>query len=174
MFCSGCGFQLANGQPACPQCGRPVAPPIPPIPNIEMQVAGYASRIRALSIVWFVYGGLGLLLSAFGMMFAKTMMLGGFPWMHGHMGHDPFWPDFIGPAFFHMIWVLLVLRSALAFAAGWGLMNHAPWGRVVAIVAAFFNILKIPFGTALGIWTLVTLLGYRNATLYAQLPPRVP
>jgi hypothetical protein len=39
----------------------------------------------------------------------------------------------------------------------------------VAIVAAFLSLLKFPFGTALGIWTLITLLGYRNSTLYSQL-----
>jgi hypothetical protein len=30
-------------------------------------------------------------------------------------------------------------------------------------------LLKFPVGTALGIWTLVILMGYRNATLYDQL-----
>jgi hypothetical protein len=39
----------------------------------------------------------------------------------------------------------------------------------VAIVAAFLSVLKFPFGTAMGIWTLVMLLGYRNTTLYGQL-----
>jgi hypothetical protein len=39
----------------------------------------------------------------------------------------------------------------------------------VAIVAAFLSLLKFPLGTAMGIWTLVVLLGYRNATLYEQL-----
>jgi hypothetical protein len=29
--------------------------------------------------------------------------------------------------------------------------------------AAFLSLLKFPFGTAIGIWTLVVLLGYRNA-----------
>jgi hypothetical protein len=29
--------------------------------------------------------------------------------------------------------------------------------------------LKFPIGTALGIWSLVVLLGYRNTTLYEQL-----
>jgi hypothetical protein len=57
----------------------------------------------------------------------------------------------------------------LALAAGWGLMERAPWGRIVAIVAAFLSLLRFPFGTALGIWTLVVLLGYRNSTLYEQL-----
>jgi hypothetical protein len=48
-------------------------------------------------------------------------------------------------------------------------MERSEWGRIVAIVAAFLSILKFPFGTALGIWTLVMLLGYRNTTLYDQL-----
>jgi hypothetical protein len=28
---------------------------------------------------------------------------------------------------------------------------------------------NIPFGTGLGIWTMVVLMGYRNSTLYDQL-----
>jgi hypothetical protein len=63
----------------------------------------------------------------------------------------------------------MLVRSALALLAGWGLMERTQWGRVVAIVAAFFSLIRIPIGTALGIWTLVTLLGYRNTTLYDQL-----
>jgi uncharacterized membrane protein (DUF2068 family) len=71
-----------------------------------------------------------------------------------------------GPAFIHFIWVIVVVRAGLALAAGYGLMHRAPWGRILAVVAAFVSILKFPFGTALGIWTLVTLMGYRNTTLY--------
>jgi hypothetical protein len=48
-------------------------------------------------------------------------------------------------------------------------MERAPWGRIVAIVAAILSLLRFPCGTALGIWTLVVLLGNRNATLYEQL-----
>ena len=48
-------------------------------------------------------------------------------------------------------------------------MERSRWGRVLASVAAIFCMLKIPFGTAIGIWTLVLLLGYRNTTLYEQL-----
>jgi hypothetical protein len=40
---------------------------------------------------------------------------------------------------------------------------------VAAIIAAVFSLLRFPFGTALAIWTLVLLLGYRNSTLYDQL-----
>jgi hypothetical protein len=170
MYCSVCGQPLAPGQQACPQCGRPAVAPIPLVPNFEFQLANYASRVRALSTVWFIYGGLGLVVGVLGMTFANAFLTGGFGmWMRGGpWGRTPFGPNF-GPAFLHFIWVMIILRSALAFAAGYGLMERAPWGRVVAIVAAFLNLIKIPFGTAIGIWTLLTLLGYRNTTLYDQL-----
>jgi hypothetical protein len=66
-------------------------------------------------------------------------------------------------------WALIVVRSALALIAGWGLMERTQWGRLVAVAAAIVSLIKIPIGTALGIWTLVTLLGYRNTTLYDHL-----
>lgn len=165
MYCSACGQALVPGQPVCPQCGRPLAPAVPPIPNLNFQLQNYAGRIRALSIVWFIYAGLTLVTSLAGLIFAGHMMNGFGPWSRGPWGGG--WP--LGPGWIHFAMGFVVVRAALAFVAGWGLMERAPWGRVVAIVAAFFCLLKIPLGTALGIWTLVTLLGYRNATLYEQL-----
>jgi hypothetical protein len=73
------------------------------------------------------------------------------------------------PQLLHLAWIFILLRGGLALVAGLGLAERAAWGRVVAIVAAFLNLLKFPFGTALGIWTLVVLMGYRNSTLYDQL-----
>lgn len=172
MFCSGCGHVVEPGQQVCPQCGRPMAPPPPPpVPNLAFELANYANRIRALSTVWFIYGALVIVTGFIGLSFANAILNHGFgPWMHG-----PFQPgDFpLGPGFASAIirfgWIMVVLRAGLAFAAGWGLMERAPWGRVVAIVAAFLSILKIPLGTAMAIWSLVTLLGYRNTSLYDQL-----
>jgi hypothetical protein len=170
MYCSGCGQAVAPGQPVCPQCGRPTTVPIPPVPNMGFQLANYANRVRALGTVWFIYGALSLVLGIVGLQFASAFFNGGFgPWMHGPWAHGPVNPQWFGPAIIHFAWVMIVLRSGLALVAGWGLMHREPWGRVVAIVAAFLSILKIPFGTALAIWTLVTLLGYRNTTLYDQL-----
>ena len=166
MFCSGCGHALAAGQGFCPQCGRPAAPVVPPVPGLQFQLESYAGKVRALSTVWFIYGGLSLVLGFFGMAFAHAFLLNHFgPWRGA-----PFGPEFLGPAILHFAWLFVVLRSALAFAAGWGLMERAPWGRTVALVAAFMALIKFPIGTALGIWTLVMLLGYRNTALYEQLP----
>jgi hypothetical protein len=170
MFCSGCGQALVPGQPVCSQCGRPIGPPVPPVPNLQFQVANYAGRIRALSIVWFIFGGLYLVLGVIGLTFAHAFLSGPFgAWSHGPWSHGPFPPEMLGPAILRFAWVLVVLRSGLALAAGWGLMERTQWGRIVAIAAAFLCLIKVPIGTALGIWTLVTLLGYRNTTLYDQL-----
>jgi hypothetical protein len=158
------------GQAFCPKCGRPLVPPVPPVPGLQFQLEGYAGKIRLLSIFWFIYGGVSLVLGLAGLTFAKAFFSGGMaPWMHGPWMNGPMPPMWLGPAILHLIWVMLLLRAALAFAAGWGLMEHTQWGRLVAIVAAVLSLIKIPFGTAMGVWTLVMLLGYRNSTLYDQL-----
>lgn len=168
MYCSACGQALTPGQAFCPQCGRPVTPavpPGPPVPNLAFQVESYRGKIRALAIVWFVYAGLSLLLGFAGLTFARQFFTGGFgPWMNGGAPAPWFFPLIL-----RFVWVALVARAALALAAGWGLMENAQWGRIVAIIAAILSLIKFPFGTAMGIWTLVVLLGYRNSTLYQQL-----
>jgi hypothetical protein len=172
MFCSGCGQELPAGQPFCAHCGRPAAAPIPPVPGLQFQLVNYAGKVRTLSILWFIYAGLSLLLGIAGLTFAHAF-LSNAPWMHGPLAngpwaHSPFPPNFLVFAL-HLAWELLVVRAVLGLVAGWGLMEHTSWGRIVAIVAAILSLLKFPFGTALGIWTLVMLLGFRNSTLYEQL-----
>jgi hypothetical protein len=165
MYCSGCGNALAPGQAFCAQCGRPSAAVIPPVPGLQFQLEAYAGKIRVLAICWFVYAGIALLTGMAGMAFLHAMFSGAFnQWMQGPMP-----PIFMGHFLMQFAWLFLVVRIGLAVFTGWGLMQHAQWGRMVAIVAAIFSLVKFPFGTAMGIWTLVMLLGYRNGTLYEQL-----
>jgi hypothetical protein len=169
MYCSGCGQALAPGQGFCPQCGRPSAPPVPPVPGMEFELQNYAGKIRALSVVWFIYAGFYLLHGVASLTFAKAFLFGGFgPWSHGPWAHAPFPPEFLA-GLMHFAWVTLGIKTGVALVAAWGLQEREQWGRVVAIVAAFAFLVNIPFGTAMGIWTLVILLGYRNSTLYQQL-----
>jgi hypothetical protein len=165
MYCSGCGLLLGAGQPVCPQCGRPVAPIAPTVPGFELQIASYAGKVRTLGILWLAFAGLSLALGFAGLQFAKTFMSGGFgPWMHGPMS-----PNWVFPAAFHFAWLFLVARAVLYAVAGWGLLERAEWGRILAIIVAILSLIKFPFGTALGIATLVILLGYRNTALYERL-----
>ena len=169
MFCSGCGQPLTPGQAFCTHCGRPLAAVVPPVPGLQFQLESYAGKVRLLSIFWFIYAGLSLVLAFAGLSFARAAMPGSFgPWTQG-LTHGPIPPNFLGPAFLHFIWIILVLRVALTVAAAWGLLQHEPWGRILAVVVAVLSLIHFPVGTALGIWTMVTLLGYQNSSLYEQL-----
>jgi len=170
MFCSACGQAVAPGQGFCAQCGRPLAVPVPAVPGFQYQVEAYGTKVKTLAIFWFVYAGVNLLFELAGLTFAHAFLMNHF----GMFGHRP-WsmgngnPDWLGPVILHFIWVIVIIRTTLALTTGWVLMERSQWGRLVAIAVAVFSLLRFPFGTAMGIWTLVTLLGYRNTTLYEQL-----
>jgi hypothetical protein len=140
------------------------------VPGFAYQLESYAGKVKALSIVWFIYAGYALLTGVLGLAFANAFFSGHFgPWMHGPWARGPFPPGLFGPMILRFAWMAVVVRVGLAAVAGWGLYERAQWGRIVAIVAAILSLLRFPLGTALGIWTLVVLLGYRNSTLYEQL-----
>jgi hypothetical protein len=144
------------------------------VPGFQFLLESYAGKVRALGIVWLAYAGLSLVLGAVGLSFAHAFLGGHFgphfgPWMNGPWARGPLPPMWFGPAMMHFAWAFLVVRACVALVAGWGLLERTEWGRVVAIVAAVFSLLRFPIGTVLGIWTLVLLLGYRNTTLYEQL-----
>jgi hypothetical protein len=149
----------------------PVAPNGPhgfaPLP-----IALIERRVNALAIGWFVYGGLiglgGLMGLAFVQAFAPHMG----PWGHGFapgFGHH-FWTGEGMPSFWlRFAWISVAGRVALALAAGIGLLQKTSWGRWVAIVAAVLSVIHLPFGTVIGVWTLVVLLSAPNALGYEAL-----
>jgi hypothetical protein len=140
------------------------------VPGFQFQLESYAVKVRVLGTLWFAYAVVSLVLGAVGLTFAHAFLFGHFgPWVNGPWPRGPLPPMWFGPAILHFAWAILVVRTCLALVAGWGLLERTQWGRVVAVVAAIFGLLKFPLGTALGIWTLVVLLGYRNTTLYDQL-----
>jgi hypothetical protein len=165
MYCSGCGRSLEQGQIVCPQCNRPVPPAVPPVPGFEFVLAGYASKVRVLGILWLVYAGITLIFGVVGLAFAHAFLSRGFdPMGHGPMSHLWFFPGLMRVA-----WLFVVGRAVLAAVAGWGLLERAQWGRIVAIITAILCLIRIPLGTALGIATLIILIGARNWSLYEDL-----
>lgn len=179
MFCSGCGQSLDAGQNFCPRCGKPAtpaaqgapaAPPVPgapPIPGFDLLVRNYAGKVRVLAVLWFVYAALSVLVGFASLTFLRAFFSGGFgSWMGGMGGSAP--PSWVFPAIIHFAWITIAIRAILAVVAAWGLIERTQWGRIIAIVAAIL-VIRFPMGTALGIATLVILLGSRNSSLYEQL-----
>ena len=62
---------------------------------------------------------------------------------------------------------ILLVAGATA-AAGIGLLQYQSWGRILALVMSAIMIIKIPFGTALGIYAFWVLLSQRGREFYER------
>jgi len=62
---------------------------------------------------------------------------------------------------------LIVVTSIPEIIGGIGLLQRKNWARILVLILGFFNLLDIPFGTALGIYTLWVLFKEESAQLLA-------
>jgi len=68
--------------------------------------------------------------------------------------------------------VLTSIGALLSLVTGISLLMRKSWGRVLAIVVAILSLIKIPFGTALGIYTLWVLMPSASAIEYDAIADR--
>ncbi len=66
-------------------------------------------------------------------------------------------------------WIALFLTvlALPGLIAGVGLLKRQAWGRVLAIIVAFFGLINFPIGTAIGIYALFVLLQNAAAEYFA-------
>ena len=69
---------------------------------------------------------------------------------------------------FHIVYagmvILTVLCGLLGLLAGLALLANQRSARMLALIAAFLSVSEIPFGTTLGIYTLIVLLPLRSVS----------
>lgn len=147
MFCDACGATLQQGQQFCTRCGKAV---VGPVVGGGGRVARHA---HLLGILWIAYSVFILIAACVLFILANTLFV--------HLGRlgppGPAGPMFLHPLF-SFLGVLLGVKGALGIAAGVGLFQREPWARVLAIVLGIIGLVSMPFGTALGIYTLWVLL----------------
>jgi hypothetical protein len=150
MFCDGCGAAVQPGQLFCNTCGKQIIGGA----GITQSAPGRVQRhSHLLAILWFALSALngigGLIL----------LLLGNalFPHLR-QMGAPPEMPVSFFVALFDALGVLVLAKAVVGFYAGWGLMQRDQWARVLLLVLAFLSLINIPFGTALGVYTLWVLL----------------
>jgi phage shock protein PspC (stress-responsive transcriptional regulator) len=64
--------------------------------------------------------------------------------------------------------IFLLVISAPGIICGFGLLKHRPWARVLALIIGVINLINIPFGTALGIYTLWVLMNEDSQPLFGS------
>jgi len=67
--------------------------------------------------------------------------------------------------------VLFLLLALPGLLAGYGLLKHREWGRLLALVVAFLNLINFPFGTLLGVYALWVLLQTGAGEYFASPAP---
>ena len=116
-------------------------------------------HVDVISILWIVSGSLGILLA----IFAFWLLWG-----------ITFIPDIGYEATYILrlvaIWgsIFLAVYSAPEIIAGIGLMKRKEWGRILALVVSFFNLIYFPLGTALGIYSIIILMKEETAKLFTS------
>lgn len=171
MYCSACGQSNVPDATTCSKCGRPIHAVAPGVPPVVPSTSGRVERhIQTLGILWLVYALMGVV----GWFIAIPFITGFFGMAHHGfpMGHG--WPfGAMGvPWFIPFVTVFVLLRSGLQLLTGVALLMRVHWGRILAIVIAILSLIKIPFGTALGIYTLWVLLPGDAAYAYERLATR--
>jgi len=148
MFCEKCGSPLPPAAQYCTRCGKQLM--------ARMQFASPSrnpvqEHIRLLGILWMalfavnVLGG-GALLIVANTFFAR--------WNHFPAEvHSTFLQPLLS-----FIGILILVKAAAGFLAGYGLLQREAWARILVLILGFLSLFNVPFGTALGVYTLWVLL----------------
>lgn len=159
MFCTSCGAQVAPGQTFCQQCGKPQAAVAAPASTAR----NLAWHLGLMSVFWFVVGALW----AIGAAVLLAIGAGAGFALRSSMENGP--DAFLGSFFFYCIGGIVALIAAVNFLTAWGLHKRRPWGRTLAIVMGIICLLNAPFGTALGIYTLIVLAPAESGREYERM-----
>ena len=73
-----------------------------------------------------------------------------------------------------LIACIILVTSIPGIIAGWGLMKHQNWARILTLVLSFLNLLNLPFGTALGIYGIWLLFNDEAVRLFSGQPAPPP
>lgn len=143
MFCESCGTELNAGQTVCAKCGRAL------VGYAAVKQDRMARHVQLLGIFWITYSILHLIGGVVLIILANTLFV--------RLGQMERAVEFLHPLM-SVLAILLMAKGALGIAAGYGLVERAEWARIVSIVLGFLALLSVPFGTALGVYTIWVLL----------------
>jgi hypothetical protein len=159
MFCDKCGGAIETNQRFCGRCGKELA---------GGADVGFPRRsrvrehIRLLGILWLAFSAFNAVGAVILYVLANTLFRH-MADIGGPEGASTWLRPFIG-----VIALIVAAKAALGFATGWGLLQREPWARMLTIVLSFLALFHVPFGTALGIYTLWVLLPAESDVEYHE------
>jgi hypothetical protein len=159
MFCDRCGTAVQPDQQFCNHCGRQFS---------DALVMGRSSPNRVQEHVRLV-GILWLALSAFNVLAGLVLLIVAtelIPHIAGQAGPD--FPANFLTTLLGVIGVAVLVKAAAGFFAGYGLLRRETWARMLTLVLSCLALFNLPFGTALGIYSLWVLFPSESEREYEQ------
>lgn len=169
MFCDKCGTPISSGAQFCSSCGKAVgASPIgaPPVVARPVSDGRVQRHIQLLASLWLANGILRFV-EVGSILIAGQMLPFLMNWGMG--GRFMNWPFSFLPFGLYSIAGLFAFFGILHLLLAWGLFQREPWARPLGLVIGFLALLRPPFGTALGIYTIWVLLPEHAAQEYERL-----
>jgi len=127
-----------------------------PLMPVHNRIGG---NVRLLGILWLALSALRLIPGLFLVALFR----------HGNFPFPPPEVPFFVHGLIKAAGALMLGAAALGIIAGWGLLERQPWARMLAIVIGCFNLIDMPFGAALGVYTLWVLLPAKSEEEYRQI-----
>jgi hypothetical protein len=119
-------------------------------------------HIKVIGILWVIFGFFSLCLALFAFLFFFGV------------AQIPNVED-VEPGILRVIG--LVVSSFLALIGlpkvigGLGLIQHKEWARILMLVISFISLINVPFGTALGVYSMIVLFNPETVRLFQAPPP---
>lgn len=151
MYCNFCGNVVLANQTVCGKCGNAIIG--------RSFISRVEEHFRLVGILWIAYAIFHLVAGCVLMIVANTIF--------GRWGGGDH-PAFLHPLLTCIAFFILV-KAGVNVVTGFGLLERQNWGRPLALVMAFIALLDIPFGTALGVYTLWVLMSPHADVEYNRL-----
>ncbi|MFZ0200497.1 MAG: zinc ribbon domain-containing protein [Candidatus Sulfotelmatobacter sp.] len=161
MFCDGCGAEVQRGQAFCSRCGKQI---VGPVSALQLRPGRVQGHVHLLGILWLAISAFNIIGGVILYIVANTL----FAHLH-EMGAPPEMPTGFLRTLLSVVAIFILAKALCGFLAGWGLLQREPWARVVALVLGFISLFNIPFGTAVGVYTLWVLLPAQSQQEYDAL-----
>jgi hypothetical protein len=122
----------------------------------------HISLVGILNIVYSalaLIGACALFIFAFGFRYFFEMIS---RYSHHEMDDvPPFVMDLV-PFILTVIGIFILIFAIIGIIGAVGVLKRKEWGRIVVIVISFFNLIHIPLGTILGVYSIWALLNDEN------------
>lgn len=160
MFCDACGNTLQSGQAFCSRCGKQI---VGPIVAMQARPGRVQTHVQLLGILWLAISAFNTIGGVVLYIIANTLFA------HLHELGAPQAPGAFLRPLLSVVAVFILGKAACGFIVGWGLMRREPWARIIALILGFLSLFNVPFGTAVGVYTLWVLLPAQSQQEYETL-----